>query len=207
MFVRRVIQKFCVLGVAFFIFLFCFGQTRGEALQDTLRPTGDNNNAWFTDGCTGHYACVDETTADDWDTYLYRNYQYSRETFSQDPTFIASIDSLVMHIRTTAYGANDSIDVGWDYWSESLWYFHTEYTIVPPSDGTWTNFTVVSTTDENGQAWTYQKINGRRFGFRCRNTSTERYVTQYFVIVYGIEAEAVSKAKERRLRNLYGAEE
>ncbi|MFQ6031333.1 MAG: hypothetical protein ACE5K2_00300 [Candidatus Zixiibacteriota bacterium] len=162
----------------------------GTAQLDTLRPVSDQNVTWTKSGCTGHYECVDDVTADGWNTYVYTPFTGNRETFKYDSTFAANIDSLVIYLNAWATGGEIPLEIGWDYWSEGLWMWNTDTTINLPGDATPTAY-----SRKASGSWTYQLINDRRFGVRTGTVESGRqtYLTQIYLIVYYQEVEEVAK--------------
>ena len=160
------------------------------ASADTLRPVADAKVYWNKSGCDDHYQCVDEEEPDGDNTRVYSSAQLKRETFQLDSTFVPNIDSLIIRINGKKTGTGTvTINVGFDYWEEALWYFHTEDSVTLSSG--YGDHSVVSIGDEDDDPWTCQNINQRRFGVRTKQPDGiwSANVTQVFVIVYYQEAE------------------
>lgn len=171
-----------------------YGSGQVWAKSDTLRPTADLNASWNKSGCEDHYQCVDEETPDGDVTKVYTSAEVKRETFQVDSIFTENIDSVVIRINAKKTGISTvELELGFDYYQEMLWYFHPEGSVTLSSS--WDDYSTCSFEDENGDPWTYQKINARRFGVRTTQPTGiwSANVTQVFVIVYYQETEGGKK--------------
>jgi len=155
-------KKFAVLV---FIFLLFGGQAWGSA--DTLLPRADGTNLWSHTGCPAdsYYQCVDDPPGSpDENTYAYTSAVSMTEAFHMDSTFVSNIDSIVIRINAKGTGTETKLYVGWEYYSEALWYFEIDDSVTLTDS--WADYSVMSDEVQAGYSWTYGYINARRFGVR-----------------------------------------
>ena len=136
-----------------------------------LFPMGDGNYrdlSYFGD--TRNWRCVDEQTADDDTTYVYRSSSssnYIRDTYAtQDTSASGTINSVTIYIRCRYSGGSATPNARTVVRISGTDYVGTDIILTT----SWATYSTTYTTNPAGGAWTWAAINALECGVDLRRT-------------------------------------